>query len=445
MRRIYSDDAYGPIADGTNFWRSTVPNAPLDLTLEGDLTTDIAIIGAGFTGLNAALRLAQKHQVKVAVLEADSVGYGASGRAGGFCCLGGSRVGGQTLKRRYGAQETATYHLAERAAVDHVAQLLAEHGIEADTHSNGETLLAHNAISIQDLHSVADETKAIYGLEAPILSKDALKDHGMKSPGFFGAVTVPIGFALNPLKYVTGLAAAVRDAGGKIYSNSPVQDIVEADNGVRLTTPQGTLTAQKVLVATNGYSSETVPKAMAGRYLPVPSAILATRPLTDNEIAEQGWSSPQMCHDTRTLLHYFRLLPDKRLLFGMRGATRSDQAAMESAKAKAKRDLAAHFPAWADVETPHFWSGFICFSQSFTPFAGQLPGHENVFGAFAYHGNGIAMGSYVGATMADILVGKPPNSPFPKFFANAPKTMPLGRFRNAALPFAYRWYQYQDR
>ena len=445
MRRLYGSAAYGAIADGSNLWRQTVAAQPSDAPLRGEETCDVAIIGAGFTGLNAALRLRQSYGVTVRVLEAEAVGFGASGRAGGFCCLGGARLSARRLRQLFGAEDARVFHMAERAAVDHVADLLARHQIDADTHSDGETQLAHRPEAIGDLHAMGAEIKEVYGLTSPFIAREELADHGMASAGFHGALTVPIGFALNPLKYVTGLARVARDQGVVIHAGSPALSIREDGGGVRVTTPKGSLKAGKLLIATNGYSSEDVPAAMAGRYLPVPSAILATRPLTEEEIAAQGWSSLQMCHDTRTLLHYFRLMPDRRLMFGMRGATRTTPASMEQARAIARRDLARHFPAWAEVETPHFWSGFICFSRRFTPFAGAFPGQSAIFGAFGYHGNGIAMGSYTGASMADVMMGEIPSGPFPRFFAKPPGTFPLGRLRPAALPFAYQWYKWKDR
>ena len=141
---------------------------------------------------------------------------------------------------------------------------------------------------------------------------------GMNGP-FHGALTTPVGFGLNPRKYLFGLAGAAVKAGASLFQNSPVQALGRRPGGYILATPQGRVFCDTVLVATNGYSSEDMPDWLAARYMPTQSAVLVTRPLSDAEVAAQGWSSDQMTYDTRNLLHYFRLMPDRRFLFGMRG------------------------------------------------------------------------------------------------------------------------------
>lgn len=150
-----------------------------------------------------------------------------------------------------------------------------------------------------------------------------------------------------------------------------------------------------------------------------------------------------MCYDSRNLLHYFRLMPDGRFLFGMRGAIRCTPASLGALNTTLRRDFDRMFPAWAGVEAPHFWSGLVCLSGRLTPFAGPVPGMENAFAAMAYHGNGVAMGSYAGQQIARMVLGEQTELPA---FVQAPlPRFPLGRWRRALLRPAYALYGWRDR
>ena len=442
MRRLYEPMAYGPDPIAQGFWPTTVDAVPDHAPLSGPVQAEIAIIGAGFTGLNAALALAEAGR-DVVVLEAEQPGWGASGRNGGFCCLGGAKAGPATLLKRYGEAETRAYYDAERAAVDHVAALLDRHAIAADTHSKGETLLAFRPKDVAVLEGLSEEMRRFQQVECELLSQDALSERGLESPEFHGALTTPIGFALNPMKYALGLARAVIAAGGRIFGGSAVTVIRSRDGGHVLTTAQGQVMAKTLIVATNGYSSDDLPGWMAGRYLPVQSNVLVTRPLTEDELAAQGWTSHQMCYDTRHLLHYFRLMPDKRMLFGLRGAMKTTPRAHARTRARARADFDRIFPHWRHVETPHFWSGLVALSRDLVPYAGPIEGLDNAWTAMCYHGNGVAMGSYAGRLLAAQITGIGPATPAP--LRSAPRRFELGRWRRGALPFAYTYYGLQDR
>lgn len=157
MKRIYEAGAYQ--TPQSCWWRDTAP--PTDQPqLDRDRRTEIAIIGGGFTGLNAALILA-KASIETIVIDAEQPGWGASGRNGGFCCLGGSKLSGGIIGRRFGEDQRADWHKAERAAVDHVNALLADNRIDADRHSDGETLLAHTPKAMQEMLASRDEAKTL--------------------------------------------------------------------------------------------------------------------------------------------------------------------------------------------------------------------------------------------------------------------------------------------
>ncbi|MEC7668230.1 MAG: FAD-dependent oxidoreductase, partial [Pseudomonadota bacterium] len=160
MKRLYEPAAYGP-QQGC-FWAETVPAMDWPV-LQDSTRADVVIIGAGFTGLSAALHLAQAG-MDVVVLEAETPGYGASGRNGGFCCLGGSKLSNSAIARQHGPEGVRDWAKTEVAAVDTVRSILDDHRIDADVHSDGETLLAHNARAFAGLQKHAMEQKTLYGV-----------------------------------------------------------------------------------------------------------------------------------------------------------------------------------------------------------------------------------------------------------------------------------------
>ncbi len=439
LDRIVEPVAYGPLPDRDNFWRTTAP-MPAVPRLEGARTAEFAVLGAGFTGLSAALRLAEAG-ADVAVIDAHGPGWGASGRNGGFCCLGGAKLSDATIARRHGHEAARDYAAAERAAVDLVADTLEAHGIDADRHSEGETMLAHAPSRQADLRERAEEIRARYGLGATLHRREDLARLGMDSPEFHGAVTVPIGFALNPVKYLRGLADAAAGAGARLFGDSPVTKIVSEGGGFTLRSPAGQLRARKLLIATNGYSSEDVPDWLRGRTLPTQSNILVTRPLTADERAAQGWTSRQMCYDTRYHLHYFRLMPDDRMLFGVRGRPDVGPDASAATRVRARADFERIFPGWRHVETPHFWQGLVCLSPKLAPYVGPA-GAPGAFAALAYHGNGVAMGTLSGRLMADLALGRDPA--IPRVMAAPMGRFPLGRHRRWLLWGAWYLHRAQD-
>ncbi|MCE8008173.1 FAD-binding oxidoreductase [Aestuariivita sp.] len=440
MRRIYSDYAYGPGPRTNCFWDESA--LAFDWPeMDGDARADLCIIGAGFTGVNAAISAAQSGAA-VIVLEAETPGWGASGRNGGFCCLGGGLPERAKLTQRFGEASARAYHNAELSAVSHVADLLSTYGIDADVHSDGETQLAHKPSRMGELEASARDFERTYGKPARILRAADLAEAGLDGP-FHGAVSIPTGFALNPRKYIDGILQVARDLGVRIMARSPATGLSRQSGEWHVVTPKGTVRADKALIATNGYSSEDLPDWMAARYMPTQSTIVVTRPLTGDEIQAQGWTSQQMSYDTRHLLHYFRLMPDNRFLIGMRGGLTATPGSEARARANVRKNLAQMFPAWAEVEITHQWSGMVCLSPKFLPFAGEVPEHPGLLAGFAYHGNGVAMASYMGHLLGRLAVGERAEI-IPDAIRADPGRFPLGRARRAVMPPAYARFWLQD-
>ncbi|NRB16915.1 MAG: FAD-binding oxidoreductase [Rhodobacteraceae bacterium] len=432
MRRLYSDYAYGPGPRDNCWWDQTIaePDWPV---LTGTMDADVAIIGGGFTGISAALHLAQAG-ASVVVLEAESPGWGASGRNGGFCCLGGSKLSSAAMQRRFGDQATKTYEASEVAAVSLVRELLDKYGINADSHSRGETQLAHSPRAMQRLR-VEAEDMARNGQKVDLLEADQLAEQGLNGP-FHGGLTTPVGFGLNPRKYLFGLCRSAQTAGAQLFQRSGAGRISQRDGKHVIATPNGILRVSQVIIATNGYSSEDLPSWLAGRYLPTQSTVMVTRVLSEDELQKQGWFSDQMAYDSRNLLHYFRLMPDRRFLFGMRGGLLSSARSEQAIRHKLRRDFDHMFAAWKDVETTHCWSGMVCLARNLVPFVGPVPEVKGMFAGLCYHGNGVAMGTYAGRLLSDLVLGQTSDLPYSPAIQSMPR-FPLGRFRRLLMPPAY--------
>ena len=442
MRRVATPYSYGPGPPSGCWWAETVatPEWPRP---EGDLRADVAVIGGGFTGLSAALHLAEAGE-DVALCEAEAPFWGASGRNGGFCCLGGAKADDATLARRHGAEGLRDWYRTERAAVDFASALIDRLDLGVDRHSQGETRLAHRPRDWEEMKRSADGLARTLGLAPRLTPPDELAAEGLGGP-FHGALTTPVGFALNPRKYAAGLAQAAERAGTRLFAPAPVEALRREGQGWRLDLPKARLHARRVIVATNGYSAEDVPDWMRARTMPVGSNVIVTRPLAQEQLQAAGWTSDQMAYDTRNLLHYFRLMPDRRFLFGMRGGIIDTPRERAALAARIRADFAAMFPAWAHVETPYVWSGLICLTRRLTPFVGPVPGEPGLFAGFGYHGNGVAMGSYAGAVLADLVRDRAPDRPYPAAIRGPAGRFPLGRWRRALLVPAYAVKGWRDR
>lgn len=444
LHRLYHPKAYDPDTPIASFWQSTVSDEAEYEPLTGDVSCDVVIIGAGFTGLSAALHLAGTYGREVRVVDAAWPGWGASGRNGGFCCMGGAKLSDAGIAARYGAGEAERFTRAQLEAIDLVASLLEDHGIDADKGSLGEFQLAHRPGRVRGFEAEAADLAGRFGVKADVYDRAALERGGLAGPEFHGGLHTHAGFSVNPLKYVLGLARAAAGAGARLHGRSPVRRLDLEDGRHRLHLPDGKITARTVIVATNGYSSENLPAWLGGRLLPVLSNILVTRPLTRAERDAQGWTSNHMAYDTRRLLHYFRLLPDGRFLFGARGGTDASPAAKAAMNRKLRRDFERMFPAWAGVEESHFWTGLACLTYGLVPYVGRVGNHESAWTALAYHGNGVAMGTWSGRQVAALAAGAEAEETLPRVMRGPFGRFPLAFLRRTYLRCAYGLYTLRD-
>lgn len=429
-----------------SYWEATAAPLGIDTApLAGEAKADVAIIGAGFTGLSAALRLREDYGMDVTVLDAADPGWGASGRNGGFCGLGGTKLSYHEMIRRYGKNDVLRFFDVQKEGVDLVKEICGRFSIDASFSEMGELGLAHKPDRVAELVAEAEFLKTVIGKKVELLSIEALKERGCYSPSFHGGLWGEVGLSLHPLNYARGLARAAAGNSVRIHGRSRVVRWEERDGRHVLVTERGgRLSAKHVLVATNGFTDERVQTPVAGRVMPALSAIIVTRPLSEAERKDQGWTSRQMAYDTRRLLHYFRLLPDGRFLFGGRGGTDSSNWGIEHLEKRLRGNFERLFPAWAHVEHTHFWRGLVCLTKNLVPYIGPLDPNRRVWTSIAYHGSGVAMASWAGRAVADLIAGKPEAANLPRVLSSGLPRFPLPSFRPVYLKGAYLWYGIED-
>jgi len=438
-------DAFHFDRPADSYWEASADPLGIDIPpLATDEVCDVAIIGAGYTGLSAALELAGECHLDVRVLEAATPGWGASGRNGGFSCIGSHKLSYGKMIATYGLDGTRHFYRTMTEAIALVRDTCVRHGIDAWLSGEGELVLAHLPGRMEEFRAEQTFLRETFGETTELLSPDDLRAMGTWGPKFHGGLRGHVGNGIHPLNYVRGLARATERAGARIHGNSRVIRWEERRDGHYLSTRSATLKAKRVIVATNGYTPEDVAPRLAGRLMPALSNAIVTKPLSPEELAAQGWTSQLMAFDSRHLLHWFRLLPNQRFLFGGRGGTdASNRGAlpMRHSLTAAFHDL---FPAWRDVEITHFWRGFVCLAYDLVPYVGALDDRKTVWTAIAYHGNGVAMASWCGRALARLITGKSVPEALPSILTRRLARFPFPALRPLYLKGAYLWYGWQD-
>ena len=446
MSTLYHASIYDDSQPVPSYWEATAPRDQDDhAPLQGDEHCDVAVIGGGYTGLSTALHLARDYGVDVRLLEAGHIGWGASGRNGGFCCMPATKMSLAQMIKVYGLEETKRFYATQLEGMDLVRALADEEGIDCDRVGDGNLEVAHHPSRFAELAERAETLPRLFGIKTTLYKKEAFADIGHDSTEQFGALHMAAGFALHPLKFAIGLGHAAAKRGAHLHPHSRVLAWDKEGDTHRLSTAGGTLRAQRVVMATNGFTREGLHPAFDARLLPALSNIITTRPLTDAELAAHRWRTPNPICNTRELLFYYRLLPDKTFLFGARGDTTGRPADGAKMRAWMTRRLGEVFPHWADVPITHFWRGLVCVTLKLTPSVGRLEDDASVFYGFGYHANGVNTAPWVGMTLARMIAGA--NSPavsLPAVLAGLPRKIPFAAFRLWGLRAAYLYYRYQD-
>lgn len=438
-RSVYDDR--GPV---DSYWEATVDRPPdADFPpLKASESCDVAIIGGGYTGLSAALHLARDHSVDVRVLEAGPPAWGASGRNGGLCTFAATKLSIPQLVARYGLEATRDFYTAQQEAIELVDSLRQDEAIDYDRQGDGSLLVAHRPSSYRELEAEAEGLARVSGVETRLYSRAEFAHEGHGGTEQFGALHVGAGFGLHPLKLALGLARAAVRRGAILHGHSRVLDWQREDGRHRLQTAGGELRARRVVVATNGFTRDGLHPAFNGVVMPALSNVITTRPLTGDELAQAGWHTDTPVCNTRHLLFYYRLLPDRRFLFGARGDTTGRPEHAQALRAWMERRLGEVFPAWKGVPVTHFWRGLICGTSRRTPCIGCLDDDPSVWFGLGYHGTGVNTAPWTGRLLARQLTGN--GHAAPRLMTGLARPFPFPALRLWLLRAAYLYYRLHD-
>jgi glycine/D-amino acid oxidase-like deaminating enzyme len=423
-----------------NYWLTTTQMPSTDAARPLPSRVDVAVIGAGFTGLSAARTLA-KRGASVAVLESETIGWGASSRNGGMV-LTGMKLGVNQLISMYGRDLTRRMYAASLQTIDCIEQIVREEDIDCDFSRCGHLEVACKQKHFNDYARQVDVIAREFNHQLRVVQKNELNAE-IGSSIYYGGMVDEVSAGLNPARYVAGLGRAATKAGAEIFEHTRVEGLQrESHQGVagwKITTSRGPLWAREVFVGTSGYTGKATP-ALQKRIIPIGSFIITTEVLPE-VLARELSPRNRMIYDSKNYLYYYRLTPDRRMLFGGRAAffPENDQTIRRSAEIL-RRGMIEVYPQLRDAKVEYVWGGTLDFAFDIMPHAGQIDG---MYYAVGYAGHGVAMATYQGQKMAELISGEKPENPFVGIpFPGAPLGLYNGR--PWFLPFAGVWYKFLD-
>jgi glycine/D-amino acid oxidase-like deaminating enzyme len=419
------------------FWHDTTELSAAERSNALPSKVDIAVIGGGIPGLSAALQLAKRGS-KVAVLEAESIGWGASSRNGGMA-LTGLKVDAAVVEKKYGKDLARQLFDDSIASLNTVESIVLQEQIECDFARTGHLLLANKPAHFTAMQAEVEWYARQFGYTSRTVPKEDLHSE-IGSQVYFGGLVDETSAGLNPAQYVAGMAKAAERAGAGLYGAARVTGIERTPAGFKLRTPRGELMARQVLVTTGGYTGRATPQ-LRKRIIPIGSYIIATQPLAES-IAHELIPHRRMVFDYRHFLNYFRLSKDNRMVFGGRAAFFPETSSTIRNSADILRKEMVHvFPQLKDIQVEYAWGGTLDFAFDQMPHAGEL---DDIYFALGFAGHGVALGTHLGMRMADaILEGTVKELPYCVY--DFP-TAPLGLYNGKAwfLPLIGLWHRVLD-
>jgi glycine/D-amino acid oxidase-like deaminating enzyme len=422
-----------------NYWLTTAEFPKTEVASLPE-RVDVAVIGSGFTGLSAARTLA-KRGAKVAVLESETLGWGASSRNGGMV-LTGMKLGVNKLISRYGRELTQRMYAASLATIDCVEQIVREEGIDCDFSRCGHLEVACKRRHFDAYARQAEVIAREFNHQLRVLQREELSGE-IGSTIYHGGMVDDVSAGVNPAQYVAGLGQAAMRAGAGIFEGTRVEGLRresrQGESGWNVVTSRGTLWTREVFVGTSGYTGGATP-ALQKKIIPIGSFIITTEVLPE-ALAHELSPRNRMIYDSKNYLYYYRLTPDRRMLFGGRAAffPENDRTIRRSADIL-RRGLIDVYPQLRDAKVEYVWGGTLDFAFDIMPHAGQING---MYYAVGYAGHGVAMATYQGQKMGELMAGDQPENPFVGIpFPGAP----LGLYNGKPwfLPFAGIGYKFLD-
>jgi gamma-glutamylputrescine oxidase len=414
-----------------SYYAATANPAPARPALSGDADVDACVIGGGYTGLSAALHLAERGY-KTLLLESHRIGWGASGRNGGQLNTG-LRKGPSELLAMFGPTEAKRlFDLAEEAKAV-VRERIRRHSIACDLKA-GSLYVAYKRGDPEWMARDIDVQREVFGYrDSQLLSKAELEQR-LGSHRYYGAIADGGAGHLHPLNYALGLASAAEGAGARICEGSAALSL--APGQVR--TSSGRVKARCILLGCNAYLGGLEPR-IAGKIMPISNYIVATEPLGERGARTLIRDDVAVC-DTKFVVDYFRRSADNRLLFGG-GEAYSRHEPRDIARFVRPHMLRV-FPQLASKRIDFAWGGQLAITMNRLPHLGRLPG--DIYFAQGYSGQGVALSSLAGKLMAEAIAGSAER--FDVFARIAHRAFPGGTLlRKPALVLGMLWYALRDR
>jgi glycine/D-amino acid oxidase-like deaminating enzyme len=396
-------------------------------------TADVVVIGGGYTGVNAARELARRG-VSVTLVEARTLGFGASTRNGGIVHPG-YKWGPRELLERYGDETGRALCRETLDGYETVKRLIAEESIDCDFREVGHLELAYAPSHLADLEHEREGLASV-GVESHLVPRERIRDE-IGSDAYFGALVVPASGLLHPGRYFAGLATAADRAGADLHEATRASAIRrQADGRFVVETERGAILARDVLVATNGYTDGVAP-SLRRRIIPIGSYIIASEPLPEelvHEISPKG----RAFFDTKNFLYYWHVSADRRMVFGGRASFMP--TSIDRTAAILHRGLLEVHPQLAGRRIDYAWGGNVGFTFDRMPHAGRTA--DGVAYAMGCCGTGVALMTHLGTKAGEWLAGgDAPVLTRLKF----PLVPAPYEGRPWFLPFAGEWFRLKDR
>ncbi|MFX1674371.1 FAD-binding oxidoreductase [Paraburkholderia sp. A2WS-5] len=402
--------------------------------LQGALDADVCVIGAGLTGVSAALNLAERGY-RVALLEASRVGWAASGRNGGQL-IGGFACGLHTFAQFMNEDEIKQIWAMGLETLDIVKSRVARHQIDCAL-TPGYFTAANKPRDVDDLKRSRDEAATRFGYDRFRYVDGEGVGRYVNSARYRGGLYDPDSGHLHPLNYTLGLARAAREAGVQIFEDSAVTRIRDEHGGHVVETAQGQVRAKFVVLACNTYLGALAPQ-LARKIMPVGTYVIATEALGAQRMAALMPAQAAVC-DSRFVLDYFRPAPDTRLLWG--GKVSYSKLAPHNLGVAMRADMLKTFPQLADVKVDYAWGGFVDITMNRAPHFGRLS--PTVYFAQGFSGHGVNTTGLAGTLIAEAIHGQAAR--FDLFGKIRHRDFPGGAtLRTPALVLAMAWYRMKD-
>ncbi|AMM86885.1 FAD-binding oxidoreductase [Martelella sp. AD-3] len=423
-----------PIAPGISWYQATLPERPTYPALDGSTTADVAVIGGGFTGLQAACQLAEDG-VDVVLIDAARFGDGASGRNGGQ--LGtGQHWWPEELETKLGAERSQAFFRIAEEAKSHLLDFARKHKVNIDF-KPGQLSVAHKRGMEYTYRRHVETLAERYDYPHLSFMSKAETAERLGSDRFFcGIRDIGTGH-IHPLKLLVGIAGAAAAAGARLHEMTKAENIDHVDGKNVIETARGSITAERVLIACNGYIEDHLEPKTASKIMPIRSFIAATTPVKkDRKILPGGES----VDDSRFVVRYFRKAPTGEMLFGGREVYSADNP--KNISRHLRRQIAEIYPQLKDVEITHAWGGSVGITMPRRPLVHDImPGVTSIGG---FSGHGVMLSNYCGKLYADEIAGRSldlelyRDLDIPSFPGGGPLRKPL-------LFLALTWFALRDR